>query len=254
MIKLLRYVALPVLALVAMAGCTTYNVEVITKPAVQVDDRADANELHQELAMATVLVRTDSGTGSGVVVADGSLVLTAAHVVSHLEPEYDMDGNLKRNPDGSLIPKVVPEIPVVFKNLGITPFLSGAEVIKIDVEKDLAVLKLAVKWPYTSAKLAQSDPYLYQKCWISGHPHGVTDTYITEGRVQDLWDDGFVRYSAPTTFGNSGGPVFIREDGKYRLTSIVQRVHVEGMGVAVNHLGLGALPDVVREFLKEYIS
>ncbi len=104
-------------------------------------------------------------------------------------------------------------------------------------------------YPYGSATFATEDPELYQKCWASGHPHGVTDPMITEGRVQDLWDDGFILYSAPTTFGNSGGPIWLEKGGKYYVFSVVQRVFTEGFGVAVNHMGLGALPIRVREFV-----
>lgn len=237
--------------LVGVSGLTGY----VTKPVVNVespritvvmDDAAEAAELYRELNLSTVLITADDGgLGSGVVLRN-DLVLTAAHVVSRRSVVTDDDGNPKWGPYEPLKSAVLKNLPYG------PPFVSGAEIVKIDYELDLAVLKLARVWPYTIAKLATFDPFLYQKVWIAGHPHGVTDTEITEGRIQDLWDENFVRYSAPTTFGNSGGPVFIRENGKFRVTSIVQRVHVEGGGVAVNHLGLGALPDKVRDFMRDY--
>jgi S1-C subfamily serine protease len=209
-----------------------------------IDDRSEAVELYRELNLSTCLIRAETGLGSGVILSR-DLVLTAAHVVSHSPIVADDNGNPKRGE---------PEIEkcVIIKNAPGIPFLAEAKVIKIDYELDLAVLRLARVWPFTIAKLATFDPYLYQKAWASGHPHGVTDTEITEGRIQDLWDDGFIRYSSPTTFGNSGGPVFIREDGRFKVSSIVQRVHTEGGGVAVNHLGLGALPENVRDFMRDY--
>ena len=205
----------------------------------------EAQEFYSELNLATLLVQADGGTGSGVVIAL-DLVLTAAHVVSHREVIQGPDG---RPAEGELIVGKV----AVLKQAYLPVFLSDAEVVKIDDKLDLAILRLKTPWPYTIARLSPTDPYLYQKAWASGHPHGVTDTQVAEGRIQDLWDDGFIRYSSPTTFGNSGGPVFIRSGGKYFVSSIVQRVHVEGFGTAVNHLGLGALPAEVRAFSKEFV-
>lgn len=205
-------------------------------------DEEEAREMYRAMALPTVLVRATGGTGSGVILGDGSLVLTAAHVVSHVETETDKNG--------MPISKNVVEDAVVFKNEGIgLPFVTGLQVVKIDFDLDLAVLRLARVYPYGKAVLAKQDPYLYQKCWASGHPHGVTDATITEGRIQDLWDEGFLRHSAASTFGNSGCPIFVRENGRYVMLSIHQRGYVE-YGVAVNHMGLSSLPDKTREFME----
>lgn len=249
--KTLRLVGMALLALMVIVpsvACTTnYNVRVITMASDE-----EARDLYLKIALPTVLVRAESGTGSGVVFGDGSLVLTAAHVVTSYEPELDMNGEPKRDGSGRPIFKPVVEKAVVFKNEGLVPFVTGVEVVKINHDLDLAVLKLAQVYPYAKAKFASADPELYQKCWASGHPHGVTDPMVTEGRVQDLWEDGFILYSAPTTFGNSGGPIFVKVGKDYFISSVVQRVFVEGFGIAVNHMGLGALPVRVREFVEEF--
>lgn len=241
----LRLVGIALLALLVITpslACSTYNVSVITMASDE-----EARELYLKVALPTVLVRTDLGSGSGVVFGDGTYVLTAAHVISHIEVKLDNNG-LPHD-------EIVTEDAVVFKNEGLTPFVTGTTIVKINADLDLAVLKLARVYPYAKAKFASSDPELYQKCWASGHPHGINDPLVSEGRVQDLWIEGFILYSSPTTFGNSGGPVFIRE-GKagerqeYRVSSVVQRVFSES-GVAVNHMGLGALPSTVRDFVKD---
>lgn len=241
--KNLRLVGTVLLALVVLtpgvACITNYDVRVITMPSDE-----EGRELYLNMALPTILVKAETGTGSGVVFGDGSLVLTAAHVVTKTDLVYDDEGKPK---EIHTVEKVV-----VLKNEGLLPFLSGAEVVKINHDLDLAVLKLARVYPYAKAKFASLDPELYQKCWVSGHPHGVTDPHVTEGRVQDLWEFGFIMYSAPTTFGNSGGPVWLRQGKEYRVFSVVQRVFTEGMGVAVNHLGLGVLPSHLREFVNEY--
>lgn len=230
------------MALTGLTACsTTYNVTV----ASQVDDESEARELYRSINLPTVMIRATGGTGSGVVFGNGKLVLTAAHVVTHRDVTVDDMGN-------PWYGDLVIEESVAFKNEGIIPFVTACKVLKLDDKLDLAILELSQVYPYASATFANQDPYLYQKCWASGHPHGVTDTTITEGRVQDLWDDGFIRYSALTTFGNSGGPVFIRLNGKFVVSSIVQRVHVEGLRTATTHLGLGCLPDKVRSFIEGY--
>jgi len=240
--SLIRLVGIGLLALLAASplACTTYNVSVITSPS---DDAEEARQLFLQVNLPTVMVRAESGLGSGVVYGDGTLVLTAAHVVSTREYSQDDQGNLV--PGDLIVEKCV-----VFKNEGIVPFLAGATVIKIDPDLDLAILKLAQVYPYAKATFAKEDPYLYQKCWASGHPHGVTDPLISEGRVQDLWADGFILYSSPTTFGNSGGPVFILVGKTYQVSAVVQRVYTEGLGTAVNHMGLGCLPSEVRKFVE----
>ena len=233
------------IAMVALVGllsilpgtaCSTYNVS-ITPPASHDDD---IRQMYMQMALPTVLVRAETGTGTGVVFGNGQYVLTAAHVITRVEVENDENG----------IPKdvLIREPAVIFKNESLVPFLSGTELVKVNDDLDLAILKLARVYPYGSATLATEDPELYEKCWVSGHPHGVNDPMITEGRVQDLWENGFILYSAPTTFGNSGGPVWMKRGNKWLVSSVVQRVFVEGFGVAVNHMGLGALPIRVREF------
>lgn len=243
------FVALLALFLVTpnLACNYSYDVKVITMPSDE-----DGRELYLKVALPTILVRGESGVGSGVVFGDGSLVLTAAHVVSSSELVIDDDGQPKRNPDGSFVFKTTIEKVIVVKNEGLVPFVSAAEVIKFNDDLDIAVLKLARVYPYAKAKIASADPELYEKCWVSGHPHGVNDPMVTEGRVQDLWIDGFILYSAPTTFGNSGGPVWLKVGKEYLVSSVVQRVFSEGQGVAVNHMGLGALPIRVREFVAEF--
>ena len=236
--RLISVALLGLVLAVPVVSCTTYNVA-ITKASDE-----DARDLYLNIALPTVKVMTEFGSGSGVVFGSGKYVLTAAHVVGHNEMRLDNQG-LPHD-------EFVPEPASVFKNEGLVPFVTGTELIKVNVDLDLAVLKLARTYPYGSASFAIQDPELFEKCWVSGHPHGVTDPMITEGRVQDLWDSGFIIYSAATTFGNSGGPVWRKEGKTWKVSSVVQRVYAES-GVAVNHMGLGALPSKVREFVQEYL-
>lgn len=235
-------VALVGLFLVSTLACTTYNVS-ITQPSSHDED---IRELYLKIALPTVLVRTDRGSGSGVVFGEGKYVLTAAHVIFDVETQLDNNG---------LPHDVFIELPTaIFKNEGLVPFVTGTKLVKVNHDLDLAILELAKTYPYGSASFAKEDPQLYEKCLVSGHPHGITDPMITEGRVQDLWEAGFIIYSAPSTFGNSGGPVWRLEGKRWVVSSVVQRVFVEGMRVAVNHMGLGALPSHVREFVRDVVA
>lgn len=241
--------------LVSPVACTMNEYRVTTITSSPIGDREDALEMLRDMGLVTVLVQSEGGLGSAVVFGDGTMALTAAHVVSHREPLVEEDGSYKRGPDGRILfgPAIIEEAAVMKSTGGPAPFLTGVEVIKFDEELDLAILKLAQAYPYGNAKFALFEPILYQKCWISGHPLGVTDTTITEGRVQALWDDGFVRYTSLSTFGNSGGPVWIRENGKYRVWSICQRVHTGRAGDAITHMGLGVLQGKMQAFVEEYI-
>lgn len=232
--------------LVVPVSCTNYEFSMVVS-----QDDMDGVRLEELVAMPTVQIQAEGGLGSGVVFGDGTFILTAAHVVSHLELLLDNDGNPQRSPDGSLVfgPLVV-EKCAIFKPFDLVPYLADTKVIKIDPELDLAVLKLEKAYPYGKAKFATSLPYLYQKCWISGHPLGVPHTTITEGRVQALWEEGFIRYSALSTFGNSGGPVWYQSKGEFLVFSICQRVFVNRD--AVTHMGLGVLPGKMLDFVREY--
>jgi len=243
LIRTLSLFILPMLLVSPIVACNTYNVTITSSTK---DDLEEARQMYLQMALPTVMVKAEGGLGSGVVFGDGSYVLTAAHVVSHEETVTDDQGVTHGT--------FVPEKAVIFKNEGLVPFTTGTTIVKIDYDLDLAVLKLAQVYPYAKAKFASSDPVLYQKCWASGHPHGITDPMITEGRVQDLWEDNFIVYSAPTTFGNSGGPIFVKEGDRWLVSSVVQRVVTEGMGVAVNHMGFGCLPSNVRSFVEGFLK
>ena len=239
--KLIRLLGIGLLALLAASplACNTYSISVISPVSREADELA----LYQSMAEVTLLVLGESGTGSGVAFDGGKKVLTAAHVVSHDEPVLDENGQVILGEDG--YPKVVAvqELAAVMKG----PFLTETKIVKFDPELDLAILELEVPWTHGTSFVPSVT--LFEKCWSSGHPLGVTDTTIIEGRVQSLWDHGFLRYSALTVFGNSGGPIFVFRDGKMVVSSICQMVYVDAD--AVTHLGLGVLPDKMVEFLFE---
>lgn len=223
------------LAIGSPTGCTTnYNVSLASQ-------ELDITQLKFEMADPTMLVlRESGGSGSGFVFGNGWYLLTAAHVIAS-----------KPNPDGSEPESPTDPVIVLKKSGPITVFSCKTEVVKVDFKLDLAVLKLASQWR-SNVIISKTDPKLYEKCWIAGHPLGVTYTNITEGRVQCLNDEEYVRYSALSIFGNSGGPVFKFEDGHFQVFSICQKVYTTGDRNAVTHMGLGVMPFQLRAFVKDY--
>lgn len=155
------------------------------------------------------------GQCSGVVVADG-LMLTAAHC-------YD------------------PEL------------VSVDEVVKMDREKDLLLVKVPLGCP--CAPIAGSTPEVDDFLRVVGFPLARSVQYLTEGRVQSPSVGEAPHYmaiSAPIVFGNSGGGVF---NSRGELVGIVSAVAVyasgfDGIPFIVPHMGLVVNLDTIRAFLE----
>ena len=194
------------------------------------ENAQDRFDLWTQVATTDVLIRRiqSPGSGSGVVVhQDGqhALILTALHVVSTSETVV----MLHQYPD----------------------LVSPGIVIRTDPANDLALIETLPVWRSVARVINGSQVgAVAWGCRIVayGHPMGTDQGVLTDGRVTALNDDGFLRYSAPTFFGNSGGGVFMKLDGHWTLISISQRV----MGYAeqlYSPCGLGARPEVLRAFL-----
>ena len=77
-----------------------------------------------------------------------------------------------------------------------------------DLTNDVAMLNTAAKVP--ALKPASSDPTVGEFVMVVGNPLGVINN-VTSGNVSQL-DGPLIYYSAPTSNGNSGGPV-VDKDG-----------------------------------------
>jgi S1-C subfamily serine protease len=201
----------------------------IREPARE-ESAADRFDLWTQIATPTVQIRRVSspGSGTGVVVhqdAQHALIVTALHVVG----ETSTLVMLHQHPD-LMIPGVM---------------------IRSDVAHDLALIETPPVWRSAARVVLPSE--LGQVAWgcrvvAYGHPMGTEQGVLTDGRVTALDDDGFLRYSAPTFFGNSGGGVFMKIDGRWTLISISQRVMGYGDQI-YSPCGLGARPAVLRAFV-----
>lgn len=158
------------------------------------------------------------GSGSGVMIAP-LLMLTAAHV-ANAGPALSIEGT---------------KAPV--------------RVLRVDPKADLALLMVAVNCP--CASLAMNPPSVDQKVVAVGFPynHVINAQILTEGRIQGSMVDGATVVTSPVARGNSGGGLFVREHGRYKLVGIVTSVVSEGFGGSVHHLVAGASLEQMKTFL-----
>lgn len=138
-----------------------------------------------------------------------------------------------------------------------------AILLKTDKPKDLSLLFVNISCP--CIPIAEKDPYVDQAVYIVGYPLGWNVQYLTEGRVQGLMlveeVKDMLAVSTPSTFGNSGGGMFILQKGshfyewneKWVLTSTVSGGAVAdfyGFPAIINHMTAGPSPRSIREFLE----
>lgn len=142
--------------------------------------------------MASVLpVATDDGSyASGVVIARNR-VLTAAHAVENSEQAF-----VRINYD-----------------------FRRAEVLSLDLEKDLAVMGVDTG-DIDPIRLSKRDPYANEQVWAIGFPHATSKT-TSIGNFQDKLD-GVLHTSAPIDAGESGGGLIACERGDFVLAGMLR--------------------------------
>ena len=128
--------------------------------------------------------------GSGIVVHENGYIVTNAHVVSQAS-----------------------DVGVTFADKQTLP----ADVVAVDPEHDLAVVKVKAPKPLTCLKLGRSDDIMIGETVIAiGNPLGLQNT-VTAGIISALDRDlqfsedvvyrGLIQTDAPINPGNSGGPL-----------------------------------------------
>lgn len=142
--------------------------------------------------MASVLpVATDDGSyASGVVIARNR-VLTAAHAVENSSQAF-----VRINYD-----------------------FRRAEVLSVDLEKDLAVMDVDTG-NIDPIRLSRRDPYANEQVWAIGFPHATSKT-TSIGNFQDKLD-GVLHTSAPIDAGESGGGLIACERGTFVLAGMLR--------------------------------
>ncbi len=130
-----------------------------------------------------------------------------------------------------------------------------AIIVKKDEQRDLMLLNLPRGMPCPCVSRAVT-PALDAPVYAVGFPMDKGQV-LTEGRyggsvrVDDVRD--MVLYTAPVTFGNSGGGVFAYVHGEWMLVAIVSRGTVANFGfvpIVIGHLNVGAGYESITSFME----
>lgn len=233
------------LAILIFCGLINITSNVATQPAVEVVDTRPA-KIAREIVDATVLIHSfQGGFGSGVVVyqdQDYALIATALHVLGkgpiNLFAFSQVDKNGK--------------IRTLFPN-------DQLQLVKKDEKLDLALIKTTPYW--TNHASMFSDKTIdslenYTECLVAGFPavrasdppHTV---HITYGLICALEGRENMRISAPIFFGNSGGGVWVLNNGRYKLAGLVHSVHSLDRTRAhiIPHIGEATEPKALIKFI-----
>lgn len=168
-------------------------------------------------------------SGTGVVVAPG-YVLTAAHVVPQ---------------SGAMTYVRTPKA------------MHTAKVVKIDRNRDLALLSAKVDCP--CSPIIKKMPVVDDLVYAVGYPlYLLYNTQIvTMGHIQGTFESDTVS-TTHTAPGGSGGGLYSKEDGEYRLAGLAIAIASTPIGPRALHLDqeqnwlMFSVPaPTIREFLKD---
>jgi len=187
----------------------------------------------------TVKVQLENGNGSGTVIASKfdhgqykTYVLTNAHVVN-----------------GQKSIKVLSSVYI--GNHVVTVYTNTAEVYKINVNEDLALLVLTGKgdrFPHV-ATLGE-DPDIFDTVYAVGYPYG--SVALTKGIVTGYLEEdkvSFVRVSAQVSHGNSGGALFNESGRLVGVPTWVTSISTMVGAVPINYLAHSTPVSRVKRFL-----
>ncbi|MBW4695399.1 MAG: trypsin-like peptidase domain-containing protein [Lyngbya sp. HA4199-MV5] len=210
--KFARFAASGLLAVQAAITTTVISEFTLSTPGITTAGAAqaqDANEIYPKVAPAVVYIKTDRGTGSGVVIKSNGLIVTNAHVVAGVR---DIQVELQ---DGRKL---------------------AAEVVSLGDSKclDLAVLKVQASNLPTIKFAATGSVQKGQRAFTVGYPRGLKPSAITQGIVSNIYNEfGLIQMDAAIIPGNSGGAL-VNDRGE--LVGITTKKGVDentGMNLAV---------------------
>ena len=240
MLKKLLLGASLVIGLLLTPGCNYGRLsDVAIKVSVTNDPNYKAIKLLNEVALPTykVIAKTPDGTWSGSAVAiNEDTLLTAAHVVL--------------DPAGAPIENVM-----LHRSLD-ADVISEAVVVKLDADKDIAILKSKTRLP-NWAKVLPFDAISETVTWMApvvacGNSLGLDDSIVSFGYITSLddTDQHFIRHNAHTLPGNSGGPVFVLHNNRWKVFSIHQANYLVGFGTPSGQMGLSCNPYTLTTFIE----
>jgi len=162
-----------------------------------------------------VLIYVGGGSGSGSIIrADANTyILTAAHVVNAAKLVV-----VKGQLDTEQVPVV--EITAVIKG---KPY--PAELVKIDDEVDVAVIKVKKKFRIVPLKIAEEEPKLGETVWTISNPGGVPD--IVNKGVFSKSGEKYALVATAGYFGSSGGMALNTKGEQIGVISTVMMTRVQ---------------------------
>jgi serine protease Do len=164
------------------------------------------NSVVDKCAPATVALKYGSGSGSGVIVSEDGLVLTAAHVIR------DYPENWKGKFDPPALPFVTGKKLLVMMPDGKE---YEAKTLGINAGLDTGMVKLTDKgpnngkWPF--CPVGKSGDVKKQQWVVAlGHPDGPKEGRSPVARLGRVYvnSTGFMRTDCTIVGGDSGGPLF----------------------------------------------
>lgn len=226
----------------------------------------DLDKVHAEILRTQVRVKTTKAGGSGTIIsAFPTYVLTCHHVIDgaiSVKSEWDsMVGRERKKEYRQLVTVEFFDWESVPHGHRPLTFGSDAEVVAYDKQHDMALLRLrTVKAASSVAALLPEPriesirvgtPVLACGCAL------LHDPILTSGTITHMGDeiDGKLYWmsSAQIIFGNSGGSVFLLDEGRYKFLGIPSRIDVAGWGSPITHLGYFSPITRVAEFLDEQL-
>jgi S1-C subfamily serine protease len=169
-----------------------------------------------------------SATGSGMTIKIGrkKYVLTAAHVCSPA----------KFNPSLAIM-DVLELISVKLTGTGFYGNKSDFEIVAIDVENDICILKPSSWWISPHVPMARNIPDQGSKLFVTAAPLGIFEPGMVltfEGYFGGIDSDGDMIMSIPTRPGSSGSAI-LNEQGKIVgvIHSAISQFESVGIGTPI---------------------
>lgn len=233
------------LAILIFCGLFNLATPVATQPTTEIIDRRP-EKIAKEIVDSTILIHGfQGGFGSGVVVyqdQDYALIATALHVIDKTPIEMFAFSQIDKNG----------KIRTLFPN-------EQLKVVKRDETLDLALIQTTPYWANHASLF--SDKTIdslqnYTECLVAGFPvvrasDPPYTVHITYGLICSLEGRENMRISAPIIFGNSGGGVWVLNNGRYKLAGLVHSVHTLDRTRAhiIPHIGEATEPKKFIQFI-----
>lgn len=223
--------------------------------------------IHEQALYTVVMVQTAAGSGSGTVVWSGqrdgeaqTYILTNNHVIQSavtVEDGWDpKEGKDTKKERKQPVRVLWFDYNDCSRNVGTHGKI--ADIVAYDKAADLALLEIR-DHEQTVSPVAVMMPkgeklQLADELWAMGSGLGQPP-FVSYGLLsfQDRQFNGY-RYilsSTPIIFGNSGGALFARKQGRFVFVGVPAMISAAGWGIPVTHMAWSVSLDTIRGFLKD---